>query len=284
MIILEATKEELAEAEIKALGDVKKEGNLFLAKEYPYSRPASVNRAFKITLPKAVPKNKTFKLEAINTTKDFSVIQTLQKKGATINLKHPDNIFAQIKFKNNVYFCEQVYNNKKEFLQRHPKFRPGFHPGACTPKLAKILVNLSGVQTRTIIDPFCGTGGICIEAAFMGINAKGYDIEQSMIEKATLNADHYEKKISFKKQDALKLNKTCDAIVTELPFGKTTKLATKLPELVEAFLENAKKCTKKIVLVLSSNHGCTFSWRVVYNHTHYIHKSLSKEIFVLEHT
>lgn len=280
-MFIETTKEELAEAEINALCIAEKEGNIYFTKECPYKRLALANRVFKEIEPKPAPKNKTFKLEFIQTNKDFSIINILGKKGAKVNLKQPDIVFTQISFKGKTYFCEQIYQNKKEYLQRHPKFRPGFHPGACTPKLARVLVNLSGIKEgQILIDPFCGTGGICIEAAFMGIKVKGYDLEESMIEKSKLNAKFYKKRILFKQKNALELNERCDAIVTELPFGKTTKLAESLQTLVEKFLNNAKKYTKKIVLVLPSNHGCTFSWKEKY--TFYIHKSLSKEIFVLE--
>lgn len=50
--------------------------------------------------------------------------------------------------------------------------------GMLPPKLAQILVNLSGGEK--IYDPFCGTGVILQEALLMGKPAKGSDIEPKM--------------------------------------------------------------------------------------------------------
>lgn len=282
-VIIEVTREDLilAQAEIRALCTFCIDGNLFMTDECPYQRLTFANRVFKIITPTPLYKDSTFKLLFLGTSKDYSVLKILQHEGATVNLKNPSAIFAQITFNGKKYFCKQVYQNEKEFLKRHPKFRPGFHPGACSSKLAKILVNLSGVpKGSSVIDPFCGTGGICIEAAFMGMRAKGYDLEESMLEKAKINAKYYHKRISYHMKDALKLDEPCDAIVTELPFGKSTKLSISVPDLLSQFLQKAKKYTKIVVVVVPDGLEYVLPWKPLFSHTIYIHKSLSKKILV----
>lgn len=60
--------------------------------------------------------------------------------------------------------------------------------GMLPPKLSQILINLAtDKNTQTIVDPFCGTGGLLIEAVLMGYGAIGSDIEPKMIEMAEKN-------------------------------------------------------------------------------------------------
>lgn len=50
------------------------------------------------------------------------------------------------------------------------------------PKLARALVNLSRVPIGGLLaDPFCGTGGIVLEASRMGVRAVGGDVRRAMV-------------------------------------------------------------------------------------------------------
>lgn len=61
--------------------------------------------------------------------------------------------------------------------------------GMLPPKLAQIIINLaSSVDTNaTVLDPFCGTGVVLQEAALMGYETYGTDIEPRMIDYSTTN-------------------------------------------------------------------------------------------------
>jgi len=51
------------------------------------------------------------------------------------------------------------------------------------PTLARTLVNISGLRpSQTLLDPFCGTGSILIEALIKGINCIGVDINRKYVE------------------------------------------------------------------------------------------------------
>ena len=66
--------------------------------------------------------------------------------------------------------------------------------GMLPPKLAQTLINLSGANpNQTILDPFCGTGTVLMEAFAMGINSYGSDISPEMIEATRLNMDWFAK-------------------------------------------------------------------------------------------
>lgn len=63
--------------------------------------------------------------------------------------------------------------------------------GMLPPKLARILVNLAGPNTaRTLLDPFCGSGTILMEAALSGYDQiVGSDIDPRQVQDAIQNTD-----------------------------------------------------------------------------------------------
>jgi tRNA (guanine10-N2)-dimethyltransferase len=62
--------------------------------------------------------------------------------------------------------------------------------GMLPPKLAQIIINLSGAKSMGIIwDPFCGTGVLLQEALLMDIDAYGSDIDPRMIDYSQANLD-----------------------------------------------------------------------------------------------
>ena len=72
--------------------------------------------------------------------------------------------------------------------QERPK-RDAF-VGMLPPKLAQIIVNLSGAEKfGTLWDPFCGTGVILQEALLMEIDVYGSDINEKMIDYSRKNLD-----------------------------------------------------------------------------------------------
>lgn len=59
-----------------------------------------------------------------------------------------------------------------------------------SPRIARMLVNLTMVgKEETLLDPFCGTGTILMEAACMGINIIGLDKDTGKIKGAIANID-----------------------------------------------------------------------------------------------
>jgi tRNA G10 N-methylase Trm11 len=59
--------------------------------------------------------------------------------------------------------------------------------GTLPPKLARMMVNLTGLQEGRIWDPFCGSGTILLEAAVLGFDVIGSDISQNAVYYAEQN-------------------------------------------------------------------------------------------------
>ncbi len=130
-------------------------------------------------------------------------------------------------------------HNPFEFQKRdvqRPAQRPMY---SIPPRLAKTMINLSRTgESRALLDPFCGIGGILQEAAVMGLYINGIDIDGKCIPQAIqnmkwiskeyrLSIPNLEKKI--RQGDATKLSRlfrpgSIDLIVTEPNLGPALKL------------------------------------------------------------
>ena len=78
----------------------------------------------------------------------------------------------------------------KSCLNRKAHLRPELHPTSLHPRLARACINLTGLTKGKLLDPFCGSGGILMEAGLMGFNVIGYDIDKAQIDRAKINLKH----------------------------------------------------------------------------------------------
>lgn len=121
-----------------------------------------------------------------------------------------------------------IEQDKKHFFDNKPHKRPYFHPGSMSPKLALCMVNLAHVHNNdTVLDPFCGTGGILIEAGILNTKLIGSDIEKHMYEGSKLNLAHEgfeDFKIMWEDVRKLELDETVDAVAMDPPYGISTTL------------------------------------------------------------
>ena len=72
-----------------------------------------------------------------------------------------------------------------------PTDRPFFKPVTLDPRLARLMVSLSFScnPPSLIVDPFCGTGGIAIEASLLGLDVLASDLDSRMVEGTKSNLD-----------------------------------------------------------------------------------------------
>ena len=183
-------------------------------------------------------------------------------------------------------FCGLVVGViSKDFLKRKPHLRPELHPSSLDPRLARCMVNLSGTEKGFLLDPFCGTGGILIEAGLMGFKVVGYDNNKTMLKKTEKNLKHYKiKNFKLELKDATKTKTKFDYVVSDLPYGKNTKNIDK--ELYLNFLKNLKKILKKKAVLgfpgfVDKSLIKKAKLKIEKEFRYYLHKSLSKKIFLL---
>ncbi|OEC86947.1 MULTISPECIES: DNA methyltransferase [Methanobacterium] len=130
----------------------------------------------------------------------------------------------------NVLVSEQlIKRSKKHYNDLKPHKRPFFYPGSMSPKLARGMVNLARAKKgSTVLDPFCGTGGILIEAGIVGARVIGTDIDEKMVEGTKKNLEYCNiKDYTIFQGDAryITLEEKVDAIVTDPPYGISASTA-----------------------------------------------------------
>lgn len=149
---------------------------------------------------------------------------------ARVNLENPDTFLRTIVLDNSVLVSKQlVKRSKKHYNDLKPHKRPFFYPGSMSPKLARGMVNLARAKKgSTVLDPFCGTGGILIEAGIVGARVIGTDIDEKMVDGTKKNLEYCNiKDYNIFQGDAryITLEEKVDAIVTDPPYGISASTA-----------------------------------------------------------
>lgn len=148
-------------------------------------------------------------------------------KNNDVNLKTPDQEVWIFMSDSIHVFLGQKTIDRDVFETRKVGERPFFSPISLHPRYARALINLTGIKRgSTILDPFCGTGGIAIEAAFMGMKPIASDFDPEMIAGTQENMDFYNLKLHD--SDVLDISKTferfgeVDGIACDPPYGRST--------------------------------------------------------------
>jgi tRNA (guanine10-N2)-dimethyltransferase len=220
------------------------------------------------------------------------IFDILQAKGIKprVRLEFPKTEI-EFFFLGNTAFCAKIIAVQKEdFEARAPRYRPGFSPVSMAPKLCRCMVNLSGAAGgETVFDPFCGTGGILIEAGLMGLKIEGSDIDSEMVEKCRKNLKFFKLPAKISITNACKIPVRKDYVVCDLPYGVSSYLSEKkkflYPKFARALSSFLRKravlCIKKgpdEQLIRKNLKGLFI--RESFNY--YIHKSMTKKIIVIE--
>jgi len=213
-----------------------------------------------------------------------------------VDLKNPDILFYIIIINDKALVCLNVAEAEdKGFTDRRPRFRSFFHPASMHPRLARAMVNLSGARLDSkFLDPFCGSGGILIEAGVIGCNTIGMDIDPKMVIGSKKNLSQF----------GLSLASVCvgdarciplrevDSIATDPPYGRSSSTkGEETPALVEEFLDRVTSLLKtgsKLCLSVPSSINLNVltsrNLRIVEAHSARVHRSLTRRIAIFERT
>jgi tRNA (guanine10-N2)-dimethyltransferase len=174
----------------------------------------------------------------VDSQKIVNILADIYTKGKTVNLTSPDFDIHGLITDSKIYIGLKIARiDRSQFEKRKVQNRPFFSPISLHPKLARALVNLSEIKkNETLLDPFCGTGGIILEAGLIGVKTIGSDIEEKMIEGCKKTLDFYKvKNYKLYHSDIGKIGTyidKVDSIVTDLPYGKSTTTKGEKKELL----------------------------------------------------
>lgn len=218
-------------------------------------------------------------------------------KEAKVHLTNPDKTFFGVLTTDKFIFGLKLAEIlPKPFMERRPRKRPFFHPSAMPPKLARYMVNMAQPKAgELVLDPFCGTASALIEAGLIGCRVIGLDVQRRMVKGSLRNLLHYGVKpegMSVADIRNLPVTKV-DCIVTDPPYGRSaTTLGRETSQILQDFFSAVENCIPKRrrICVAAPKSikigklGEEAGFKNVESHCVYMHRSLTREIAVLERT
>jgi len=208
-----------------------------------------------------------------------------------INLTHPDFELRALLSGNVTLYLKERSIDRDQYEERHVRSRPFFSPISLHPRYARALVNLTRIKEgETLLDPFCGTGGIVMEGALMGARILGSDISPEMIEGCRENLSHFNiEGVDLEVADVGDIRDLfgeVDAIASDPPYGRsatTNKEGVKdlHRRALDSFAISVKR-TGKIGVVLPQPCGEPASLDLLESHQQRVHRSLTRHYCVLK--
>lgn len=208
---------------------------------------------------------------------------------ASINLTTPTTKIEFICLDHHVYALQILHEVRHDFDKRKAQNRPALHPSSTHPKIARAMINLSGIEgkNKSILDPFVGSGGILLEAEDMGYSSEGFDIDDEMIDRCKKNLAFFRtKKAQIKKQDATTFKQKVEYVVSDLPYGKMTKNIA--DDLYDRFFKNLRKRLKKraVLCFLDKKENIDLlkkhNFKILHLFSLPVHTSMTRVIAVVE--
>lgn len=229
-------------------------------------------------------------LPAVDTRALINRLGGILKENNKVDLNNPDNeIRVFLSDRVSIYVVDRTID-RKALETRKVAERPYFSPISLHPRFARALINMSGVRPGDrMLDPFCGTGGVLLEAASMGILPIASDISEAMVEGCRSNLAHY----GFELHDSA----VCDigdiadhfghlkAVVTDPPYGRSTSTGgEELKDIYRRALEASfEVLTDKGILGITLPYplDAVKGYRERYMFSQRVHRSLTRHYHVL---
>lgn len=205
--------------------------------DFLFSSEPSKESLLQIVKEKEIPEIKgTFRIKCENRSRIKGLSQELEREVgavyagyAKVDLENPDVEIRVLLVEDRWFVCRKIAEiDRKQYDMRKADKRPFFLPISMHPRLARAMVNLSGVKEgEKLLDPFCGTGGMLIEAGLIGAKILGSDVQRWIAEGCKENLRHYGIEGDIEALDVgdIEVFGKVDAVVTDFPYGRasTTK-------------------------------------------------------------
>ncbi|MCH2447559.1 MAG: hypothetical protein MK219_00685 [Candidatus Poseidoniia archaeon] len=213
-------------------------------------------------------------------------------KHGRVDLEQPTIIVRVFQGEKLQLLLEREATGYRRCLEHHLNRRPRFAPVSLPPRLARAMVNLalpSGVGK--LLDPFCGTGGLLIEAVDCKLDASGSDLDGEMVDATRENMLHFGFSATLEQGDAAAVVQQIRpaAIATDPPYGRSAStghepLDTLLARFSAACAE-ALPIGGRLVLTLPNPALLPqVGFRELHHYEWYVHGSLTRHLLVLEKT
>jgi tRNA (guanine10-N2)-dimethyltransferase len=237
----------------------------------------------------------TRSISRVNLERDVGAIIKESVPRLHVKLRDPDLTFICVLYESKFLFGLSGFKKPSGLMSpRRPRKRPVFHPSTMPPKIARCMVNLARATPGSIfVDPFCGVGGILIEAAVVGCKVVGIDANTRMLRGARRNLRHFNlDALGYVNADA----RTppiggVDAVATDPPYGRgSSTMGVKMTTLIKEFLEHASNlltrgghlCISMPQEVDVERYARNGGLTVKEQHLVRVHRSLTRRFTVLQ--
>jgi tRNA (guanine10-N2)-dimethyltransferase len=267
---------------------------LRMSKDASYEEALAGKQTFAVAV-KRVQRSAPW-ISANRLKKSIGSVISERSGGTKVSLEAPGKVFlGVITDQSFIFGLELAEASYHSFKERKLKNRPFFHPSALHPKLARCMVNLARAAPGSLVlDPFCGTGSILIEAGLIGCRVLGADVRRLMVNGSLMNLRRFNiKPLALIVSDALRLPfSEVDCVVTDPPYGRrATTLGLPVKDLICQFLSSLDVLPRGGYVSIASPEdvdaselGRSVGFDVVERHSVYVHKSLTRELAVLKKT
>jgi len=259
--------------------------------ETEFSKVIAGNQSFAVRIKRAAGTSKDLRRDVLERKIGEALLR--ETRDTVVNLRKPDRLFLGVLSEGRFVFGIMTHARQRgSIAARRPRRRPIFHPATMPPKLARCMVNLARPKrSQLLLDPFCGIGGILIEAGLVGCRVIGCDIKLEMVKGCLRNLEFFRiSSVGVARADARNLPfGRVNCIVTDPPYGKSAStLGLTTVDLLKSFLHTAgNHLLKNGFLSLASpktvgvsEFGRDAGLELVEKHYVYVHRSLTREIAV----
>lgn len=221
---------------------------------------------------------------------EHEIGKVLFGRGFRADLKRPElDLRAIITNGKIVLGMEAARVDRSSFEARRPHLKPFFHPGVLMPRMARALVNLTGIREgELLLDPFAGTCGILVEACLMGIEGLGIEVQNRLVKGALCNLEDLNCTLVLgdAKRLPLKDASLCGAVL-DTPYGRSARILASSKEdlLIQSLIELFRviKPGRRMVIVADGPLDLLLSragFKIIQRHTDRVHRSLTRHIFL----
>ncbi|NPA86114.1 MAG: methyltransferase domain-containing protein [bacterium] len=238
----------------------------------------------------------SFYLEAGKQSRELAAYWE-QLHGVRGSVHAPRAHYLLYNYNNTYYLCIYLREAaRRQCLLRAPKYRPFSRSGVLNSELARLMVNFARVLPGSrVLDPFCGAGSLLLEAWYN--NARelvGIDIDSRMLEGCRQNLSWAGAAAQLIRGDCREVLRRLpknyfDAVVTDPPYGLSTKLTDSLEQLLKTAFSLCWEVLRpggRLVFVVPSTFDhekvLESGFKILYVSKFYVHKSLTRKVVVAE--
>lgn len=214
-----------------------------------------------------------------------------------VDLEKPDVIIGVYNVEDIILVGIELYDElRKGFEHRRAKYRPVFSPFSLHPKLARLMINLSGVREGSIlIDPFCGVASIPMEASLLSIEAICIEYFFKWCVGGLKNVEWIDETLNYinvinadSLKGVLRVYEYSNEvyIVTDPPYGRITSTGYRdIASIYRNFIEKYVSYAKRSVFMSPEDiddYIYKYDLRVNFKSVIPVHRNLKRILYVVE--